>query len=108
MRAKDLKQWGWDCKCGSGLPIPVIPATEVEGKVNRLNSVIEAKDDVLKELRDENKRLKDLLTDLRGWLKRMSELKWDDPEYAPNFKKSVSRIDKELDGESTGIPVQDI
>lgn len=31
----------------------------------------------------------DALTDIDSWLKRMSDLKWDDDSYAPRFKKSV-------------------
>ena len=36
------------------------------------------------------------LKDINSWLKRMSELKWDDPEYAPNFKQSVQKNEEVL------------
>ena len=33
---------------------------------------------------------------ISAWLRRMSELKWNDPEYAPNFKKAHEELEKAL------------
>lgn len=44
-------------------------------------------------------------TDINSWLKRMSELKWDDETYAPRFKRcfenardTLSSVAKKLEG----------
>lgn len=51
---------------------------------------------VVKKLEKEKAELIEVLSDMNNWLKRMSCLQWDDPNYAPRFKKSCERNEQVL------------
>lgn len=43
------------------------------------------------------------LTDIDSWLKRMSDLHWHNPNYAPKFKKSVKNNSEILSETTTRL-----
>ncbi len=48
------------------------------------------------ELKEREKIAIEALSDTASWLKRMSDLKWDDPSYAPRFKIAFDRHQEAL------------
>ena len=74
------------------LPIKVKPDDFydiVSTKDTLVNSIHVIEKSAYNRLMQETLKLKEALGENISWLQRMSELRWGDADYAPNFKKSV-------------------